>query len=56
MGDKLGKRDIYLFLRYLTLLFKLYRETSKMYPNEDDCKFLIKYYDEDGDGYLSFME
>ena len=26
------------------------------YPNEDDCKFIIKYYDSDNDGYISFME
>eukprot|EP00347_Sterkiella_histriomuscorum_P003285 403364871 len=41
IGDRIGKRDFYLFLK----------ENYKEYPNEDDCQFIVKYYDADGDNF-----
>eukprot|EP00347_Sterkiella_histriomuscorum_P005006 403358261 len=46
IGDRIGKRDFYLFLK----------ENYKEYPNEDDCQFIVKYYDADGDKYLNFLD
>ena len=38
------------------MIIKLFRENKRYYVSEDDCKFIIKYYDSDNDGCINFME
>jgi len=41
-----GKESFVLFLR----------ENKRYYVSEDDCKFIVKYYDSDNDGCMNYIE
>jgi Ca2+-binding EF-hand superfamily protein len=46
VSDLITSNDIYQFLR----------ENKRYYVSEDDCKFIIKYYDSDNDGCINYVE
>ncbi len=56
VSDVITNMDIYQFLRYWYLILIQYRENKRYYVGEDDCKFIVKYYDSDNDGCINFLE
>jgi Ca2+-binding EF-hand superfamily protein len=46
VSDMITSNDIYQFLR----------ENKRYYVSEDDCKFIIKYYDSDNDGCINYVD
>jgi len=46
VSDLITSNDIYQFLR----------ENKRYYVSEDDCKFIVKYYDSDNDGCINYVE